>query len=94
MGLADRRRRRSIHEDALANNAKSADDVNKEVPHNDDKALAGMSDEFFDSLVSAHPAPVVYVVPTCKHVTVHNNLPFFLDNFFIADDLVEMCLLN
>ena len=73
MGLADRKRRRSIREDALADNAKMTDDVAKEVSH---EALASPSDEFFDSPVSAHHAPVVPVAPTGKNVTVLNDLPF------------------
>ena len=93
MGLADRKRRRSIREDALADNAKSVDDVAKEVSHDDDKASASPSDEFFDSLVSPQHAPIVLAPPTGKHVTVLNDLPFFLFNFFIANNLVELCLL-
>ena len=97
MGLAARKRRRSIREDALPNTIESADDVGNEVSTAEDEALASLGDEFFDSpqsLVSPHHAPVVPAAPTGKHVTVLNDLPFFLINIFIANDLVEMRLLN
>ena len=94
MGLADRKRRRSIRENAHANNAKSSDDVGKEVSYDDHEALPRPSHEFFDSLVLAHPVHVVLAVPTSKHVAVLNDLSFFLIKICIANDLVEMCLLN
>ncbi len=94
MGLADKKRRRSIREDAHVDNIESVDDVGKEVPHDDDEALASRSDEFFDSHVSAHLAPDVPIAPTSKHVTVLNDLPFFPVNFFIPNVLVKLCLLN
>ena len=78
MGLVDRKRRRSIREDTHADNAKSADDVGKEVLHDDDEALASLTYEFVYSPVSAHPALVVHAAPTGKHVTVLNDLHFFL----------------
>ncbi len=94
MGLADRKRRRSIREDAPTYNVESAYDIGKEVSHDNDEALASLSDEFFDSLVSAHPAPLMRAAPTGKkHVTVLNVF-FFLIKLFIANDLVEMCWLN
>ncbi len=76
MGLADRERRRSIREDAPSDDVESADDVGKEVPHDDDEALVSLTNEIFDIIVSAHPAPVVRVAPTSKHGTVVDDLPF------------------
>ncbi len=63
MGLADRKRRRSIRENDPEDNVKSVDNVSKEVLHDDDEALFSLSDELFDSLVSAHPAHVVSAAP-------------------------------
>jgi hypothetical protein len=94
MGLADRKRRRSIRENALPDNIESADDVGKEVSNDEDEALASLSDEFFDSPVSVHHAPVVPAAPTGKHVTVLNYSPFFPIKFYNANDLVELCSLN
>lgn len=73
MGLANRKRRRGIREDAPADNAESADDVGMEVSNDVDEAITTrLSDEFFDSPVSAHPAPVEPAAPTGKHVTLFN----------------------
>ncbi len=81
--MADKKRRRSIREDALVDNVESVDEVGKEVARDDDEALARLSDEFFDSIVSAHPAHLVPAAPTSKHVTVLNDLPIFLIDFFL-----------
>jgi hypothetical protein len=94
MGLAGRKRRRSIREEAPADNIESDDDVGKEVSNDQDEALTRLSDDIFDSHVSAHHALVVLAAPTSKRVTVLNYLPFFLIKFYIVNDLVELCLLN
>ena len=96
MGLAARKRRRSIREDALPNTIESADDVGNEVSTAEDEALASLGDEFFDSPqspVSPHHAPVVPAIPTGKHVIVMNDLPFSLIKLLNANDLLKFCLI-
>ena len=97
MGLAARKRRNSIREDALPNTTEIANDVGNEVSTAEDEAFASMGDEFFDSPqspVSPHHAPVVLAIPTGKNVIVMKELPFSLIKLFNANDLLEFCLLN
>ncbi len=71
MGLANRKRRRGIREDAPAENAESADDVGMmELSHDGDEATTRISDEFCDSPESPHLALVMPPAPTGKHVTL------------------------
>jgi hypothetical protein len=63
MGLADRKRRRSIRVDAAVDNVESVDDVGKEVSHDDDETLASFCDEFFDSPFR-HTLHLLCMMPT------------------------------